>query len=88
VKQLREEISRIETDLQRIEMDIQVKRLHMVDLSIHACTQLLLDQEKAKQAEIDDLEKQKSTTTVDVNHLNQLNQQVTVYQAGETCSPH
>ncbi|XP_065911796.1 structural maintenance of chromosomes protein 4-like isoform X2 [Dysidea avara] len=66
MKQLKEEINQIEKDLQRIEMD----------------TQLLLDQEKAKQDEISDLEKQKSTSTVDVNHLNKLKQQVDVYQAG------
>lgn len=44
--------------------------------------QLLLEQAKAKKDQISDLEKKKSSTKVDLQHLNKLKQQVKSLQGG------
>ena len=47
------------------------------------CLQLLVEQAKAKQEQIKDLEKKKQSTKVDLQHLNELKQQVKRLQEGK-----
>lgn len=47
--------------------------------------QLLLEQDKAKKDQIKDLEQKKSSTKVDLQHLNKLKQQVKSLQEGTIC---